>query len=250
MLEKLRLVPLSLLLLIGCRGPEETRATEDPITGGRIDRSHEAVGQVGAFDGDAVGFFCTGTLVGPKTVVTAAHCLFDGARRVYAPELAFEVGGVVHRIARSSVNPGYDPGRDEGWEDAAILRLEEASEVGAIPVSIDPPLEGVEADVVGFGVTRASGPGQGVGSGRRRHARIALGLVTDREIFYDASASGACYGDSGGPILQNGALVGVTSRGTGVDCHGIDVAQRADVLSVWIGGASGRDACIGWCDEE
>jgi hypothetical protein len=103
----------------------------------------------------------------------------------------------------------------------------------------------VEAEVIGYGVTA-----NGAGFGRRRRATITLGSVSERELFYDSSERGACYGDSGGPIVQNDAVVGVTSRGSATNCREIDIAQRADVLTVWIGTISRGDACIGWCEEE
>ena len=241
-----RVMPI-LLLTVACRSADESTTT-DPIHGGRIDRIHEAVGEVGHLEGDEVGFHCSGTLIGPSTVLTAAHCLFLDGRRLYARSLFFAVGGVLHGVSRSSVDRDFDPSRESAWEDAALLRLDEPSEVGAIPVSIDPPLEGVEAQVIGFGVTRASAPGEGSGGGRRRRARITLDTVTEREIAYDASHAGACYGDSGGPIVQNDAVVGITSRGTADDCRGVDIAQRADVLAAWVGSTSHGDACIGWCE--
>jgi secreted trypsin-like serine protease len=241
MLERILLIST---LFFACRAADPA-TDEDAIIGGRIDRSHHAVGQVGRLYEGSAGFHCSGTLIGPRTVLTAAHCLFMDGERLYAGDLVFDVGGVTHAIARSSVSPSYDPTRLEGWEDAALLRLDQPSRIDPIAVSIDPPLDGVEAEVLGFGVT-----GNGGGAGRRRRARITIGHVSDREIFYDSSDAGACYGDSGGPILQNDALVGVTSRGTASDCREVDIAQRADVITVWIGTISRGDACIGWCEED
>src|SRR5688572_11048520 len=235
-----KLIPL--IFIFSCRAGEPS-IDEDSIIGGRIDRAHAAVGMVGRLLGEEANFHCSGTLVGPRTVLTAAHCLFQEGERLYAPDLVFDVGGIAHAVSRSSVHPSYDPSTDRDWEDAALLRLDRASHASPIPVSIDPPLEGVEAEVIGFGVTAS-----GTGFGRRRRARITLGTVTEREIFYDSGERGACYGDSGGPLIQNDAVVGITSRGTASDCREINVAQRADVITVWIGTISRSDACIGWCE--
>lgn len=244
MLKRLSL--LSLFVILSCRGADDPAFDEEPIFGGRIDRSHHAVGKIGRMlEGDDIAFHCSGTLIGPRTVLTAAHCLYQNGRRLTASELGFDVADVPLAVQRSSVHPDYDPSRAEAWEDAALLRLAQPAHTAPIPVSIDPPLEGVEATVIGYGVTA-----RGTGAGTRRRATITLDTVTGREILYRSDRAGACYGDSGGPLLQNDAIVGITSRGTATDCHGIDIAQRADVLTVWIGSTSRGDACIGWCEED
>jgi hypothetical protein len=47
---------------------------------------------------------------------------------------------------------------------------------------------------------------------------------------------GACFGDSGGPVLYQGEIVGVTSFGLNANCKGVDFAYRVDRAEVqtWI----------------
>jgi secreted trypsin-like serine protease len=53
---------------------------------------------------------------------------------------------------------------------------------------------------------------------------------------------GTCFGDSGGPILYQGLIVGVTSFGLNGNCVGVDFAYRVDVAAVqeWIEGITGE----------
>ena len=59
----------------------------------------------------------------------------------------------------------------------------------------------------------------------------------------DGRRRGVCFGDSGGPILYQGQIVGVTSFGLSREtCAGVDFAYRVDVAAVqeWIEGITGE----------
>ncbi len=234
---------VALALLTACGGPADLGWREDPITRGHPDDDHVAVGLVGVTTDDGWTFHCSGTLVGPTTVLTAAHCLFDvDDRRLTARTLVFAIGDAVFDVARSNVAPGYDPEAYADWEDAARLVLAIAPDVAPIPLASNPPHVDDDAIVVGFGATSASG----AGFGRRRRVHVVLGEVTDRELAYDGREGSACYGDSGGPVLVAGRVVGVTSRMYGRACRGFSVAQRADVLVPWLRRDRG-DVCADEC---
>ncbi|USG62314.1 trypsin-like serine protease [Sneathiella marina] len=95
------------------------------------------------------GNFCTGVLVGPAQVITAAHCFWDNRLRKWAsPENIHFVAGYErgNYLAHSKVEkfvlsgnrtPGKNHGKPEILEDWAIATLKEplGEKFGYIPVS-------------------------------------------------------------------------------------------------------------------
>jgi hypothetical protein len=83
------------ILIAGC-GEVELARGRYAIVNGKPYTGHPSVGMVR----DEGGGFCTGTLVGKRTVVSAAHCVF--------PELSysFEVGGQSYPVVRARAHPG------------------------------------------------------------------------------------------------------------------------------------------------
>jgi secreted trypsin-like serine protease len=190
------------------------------------------------------GQFCGGVAVGPRTVVTAAHCFGEEALGVAdwrkLPDLRViagrtDLGGSAGQELPLSdvwVNPAFDAATNAG--DVAVITLPQALPDGAvIPMAgaadIMPYTAGTKAQVYGWGDTT----GQGTYPQSLRTATVDVMADTVCEKAYAGNADGkylrasmvcagapaggkdACQGDSGGPLVAGGRLIGLVSWGTG-----------------------------------
>jgi trypsin len=198
------------------------------IVGGEVDEQPD-VGWIAALN-ERGSYACSGSLVAPAFVLTAAHCARGTRARHWTVRLDSKdraSGGVVRRVRRILRFPGYRPASDYG--DMALLRLRRR--VAVEPVRLVQPGTrwiGQLGYVAGWGQTSADDPR----SPRLLHsASIPIRLYRACRRTYGPWAFDArvmlcagnrqpstCSGDSGGPLARspNGAwrLVGVTSFGT------------------------------------
>lgn len=197
-------------------------------------------------------YICTGSLIAPDIIVTAAHCVTAPAadmRVVFAlavgpnnkpdPSRVFPVAGY-------TPNPNYKGEHFQGSDmgDIAVIRIKRPLPNGYAPAALLPPTAnlsaGQNAVLAGFGITSAATQA-GAGTLRRTSALIQ-GPAGKTEVVVDESHQhGSCSGDSGGPafVQVDGKLVlwGVTSRGD-VDCSRQGVYTRIGAYTDWLASAS------------
>ncbi len=163
---------------------------------------------------------CTATLIGCETLLTAAHCVCrgDSCKGDEAPRtddfLFFLPNAGFFSVASVIVHPSFSYPHN----DLAVIKLNQA--VAGVPPS---PVQGEESFAMGVAGTI-------VGYGTSGHLRSDFGLKRKGEVVIDnytslvhpnaQSASNTCYGDSGGPIFADGALVGISTFLSDPTCVG------------------------------
>jgi len=239
------------------------------IIGGRVAEagSYPWLAHVSDFYGEFVGE-CSGTVIAPKLVLTAAHCVVDLQTARIRDSAGFQVvtGNVnwqlaprqllgVHAVA---VEPGFN--RVTHDDDAALLILSTPTDAPAITLARRPDdsallRAGTPASLVGWGETsygqRAPTPAlheaeTSLQAGSWCEQNAPPFFVSSQLCVIDPpqEATGPCDGDSGGPLIADSAPaeaeptyveLGILSGGYGrCATRRPSVYTRVDAVYPWI----------------
>jgi secreted trypsin-like serine protease len=224
---------------------------------------HDALGG-GAYE------WCTGTVVAPNLVLTAAHCVEDvSSGALYSASNFTVVTGAtdwsdtahaqvssVSAVVADKTTVQTSANGLNVVDDAALLVLQTSTTAPAVALydASNPALvaTGTLATIAGWGLTSSSAS---AGPATLQEAQT---VIQDPDWCYNeqqgqfqttaqlcavddpSDATSTCSGDSGGPLLVDSAgtwtEVGITSSSDGCDTQRPDIFTRLDSVRPWIEG--------------
>jgi secreted trypsin-like serine protease len=165
---------------------------------------------------------CSGVVLAPDIVLTAAHCVRRGERFLIGGNLGGGYQAGLGPVAEIVQHPLYTSG-DAGSPDLAILKLAKPLPERFVPAVLNPRVPGVGDDLIVAGYGKSTSGDSGASVVLRmvlqRVSQSIRGWVVLTSVGEDAANAGP--GDSGGPVFAYrgmhslvGLMVGVSGKQT------------------------------------
>lgn len=185
--------------------PEQLATLQRPIVGGTVDNGDPEVFELVIVYSNNTGSGCTGTLIGNRTIATAAHCADPAignatSSQIWAMNKTQESGNPsdYYEVVDRRIHPGWNPNSGSLANDIALLLLDRAPTAPKKPwnsASIS-NLAGKTVRAVGYGITSNSSNDSGI----KRQVNLVVNQVDSTHIYVGNNVNkGICHGDSGGP---------------------------------------------------
>ncbi|KAL1914874.1 uncharacterized protein VTP21DRAFT_7790 [Calcarisporiella thermophila] len=188
-------------------------------------------------------FACTGSLIKPDVVLTAAHCVASSGMYIRANSLSATTGGNKINVKRGLQHEQYR-GSNLKYDIGLLFLSEPVPNAQPITIKVEAPNPGDTVYAAGWGVTE---------TGRTSDALLKVELkVGDTRVcgqpptgtnfcYVPVAGKGICFGDSGGPVykIQDGKnyILGVSSYISKNQCGQSDTKgyfNRAGYHIEWI----------------
>jgi endonuclease G len=210
--------------------------------------------------GSATEWSCTGVVVAPRVVLTAAHCGAEITRILIGDQVTPSITGRVVKVRQAFIHPNYRP-HPFNENDINVLILDAPAAIPPAPLATTAQVAAAATiHLVGFGYNDPTLP---KGFGVKREVDVPMGPVkrsnADNLTQFEALTGfhsnyefvagrkglgkDSCNGDSGGPAYIDtdfGLVVaGLTSRATrdaNVPCGAGGIYVRTDFFRDWVNG--------------
>lgn len=251
MLVVVRRSALILMLAVGgcTSAADPTGLLGEDIIGGVTDASDPGVVLLYfTTPGQSGGSLCTGEVVSPHVVLTAAHCAGGEAPSVTSTfhvylgdDFASATTADLLPVAEAHFHPAFDPGDLAAGNDVGVLITRSPLPSTIAPLaynhaSMDDGFDGRSVRFVGYGLDDAAAQ---TGGGLKRSTTTTLTDHTALLLHFADATHETCNGDSGGPAFMTidgqERIVGLTSYGD-VACAAGGYDTRVDALAAWIDG--------------
>ncbi len=167
---------------------------------------------------------CSGAFIARNKILTAAHC----GQLFLSPTVKVLTGSKSVRATGIVTHPSYNPISQYAFKyDVGIITLAEEVDITPLPLLLSRQMSaGDSIYVYGFGLDEdgKTAVDKDRGNSAERTRMVVSGITQGGIVAeYDATHSGACEGDSGGPAIGESSsgkwgIAGVVSGGTTTTC--------------------------------